>query len=506
LIIILNNPEIMESVDTTYKKAIIIAIEDYRLSIRPVKYARNDALRFKQSLINDLGFLESEIEVHLDSQAVRTVLEDDVRYEIDQLPEGAQFVFYYAGHGFYHGNHNLLTCWDTNPKRIPETSVSLRDVLMDPLSRSGCRQSLVFLDCCAADLTESDNSRDVIADMDITEFDDFIKPSTYQAIFMSCRPGQKSYSCDHLQNGIWTWHLTEAIAGKQPGAIIKDFYVTANSLQNYLGHAVPEYITKATSIRKTQQPYYKLEAPQDFLIKKFRAEVKEIDKSLPDFRLNYKKAIFRKVDYESIKRAEGFQKNHTLPKFFNKTAVTFVHNVFHPEIEVEVQEIYQKTKTMFSLRKADVLYGASPGGGSVECAFFRYFVDVDLEKDDLSNAKVTRKLEIRVGRSEIPENFDTIFPIYLDEVIIPIEGDIDFDDIVAKFENLAEVQGGKTSDHQNTEIVEYVAPGGTSIKIDVLEKELTITHYGLSRTVELADKVREDLKQISSHKIGLLEG
>jgi hypothetical protein len=113
-------------------------------------------------------------------------------------------------------------------------------------------------------------------------------------------------------------------------------------------------------------------------------------------------------------------------------------------------------------------------------------------------------LQIRVSRSELPADFDSIFPIYLDELIIPIEGELDFDDLVNKFENLVEAQGGSLTDNETKGTLEYIATGKTSITIDVNEMELIITHYSPMRTIDLVDKSMEDIKRISSHKIKLL--
>jgi len=274
-------------------------------------------------------------------------------------------------------------------------------------------------------------------------------------------------------------------------------------LRNFLSHAVPRYITSSTTYRATQRPCAKIQATNDFLIRKLPLPA-AIDKSLPDFKLNYSKAIFRKIDYERIKDAEGFKKNYSIPKWINAATIAFVQQVFMPDIEKEVQEVYENTKEIFGLKKSDIDYDASLGGGSVKCAFFRYYIDVELDEEDLSQAIFTRKVEIRVSRSELPKDFDSIFPIYVDELVIPIEGHIDFDDIVNKFENLAESQGGSVSDNEMKQTMEYVTEGGTSITIDVEASELIITHYSPMRTLDLIDKSIDDLKKISSHKIKLL--
>jgi hypothetical protein len=489
------------------RMAVIVAIEEYRkgpTAITSVKYASNDALRFKEILITCLGYKDEEITVLINQDAVKAAFENDIPYYIRQLTAEHQFIFYYVGHGFYQDGDNKLTCWDSHPFNLSETSVSIKDFVIDPLQRSACRESLIFLDCCSSYLKGIVSSRDVIADLDTSEFEDFIAPIDAHAVFMSCSPGEKSYSSDILKQGIWTWHLAEALSGNAERAIVRDHFITNVSLQNYLSYVVPKYIIGATTIHGTQKPYAKMRSSNDFKIRKIPAIATEIDNSLPDFKFNYTRAIFRKIDYEKIKDAEGFKSGYKIPKWKNSNSVGFVQKVFEPEIEREIQEIYENTKSVTGLRKAQIEYGSSLDGGSVECPLFRYYVEVDLEESNLSKAKITRKLEIRIPRAEIPEGFDTIFPIYLDELIIPIEGEMDFDDIVNKFENLKEAQGGSLSDNESKEIMEYITKGGTSITIDVQQKELIITHYSPMRSLDLVDKSIDDLKRISSHKIRLL--
>lgn len=494
-------------IDSSKRMAVIIAIEDYRKgpsAITSVRYAKNDAERFKKTLIEDFKYEESDIIMWINGEAVKSAMENDLPYYVRQLTNEHQFIFYYVGHGFYQDDHNRLTCWDSHPFNLSETTVSIKEVLLDPLKKSECKQSLIFLDCCSSFLKGLPGSRDVLSNFNHTEFEEFIGLTNYNAVFMSCSPGEKSYSSDSLKHGIWTWHLTEALAGKQDGAVIKDVFITDNSLRNFLSASVPAYITKEMSIKGNQRPYAKIDASNDFLILKLPKALSEIDNSLPNFKLNYENAVFRKIVFKKINQAEGFTKGYSIPKFRNRTSDQFVKKVFEPEIQGEVQEVYENAKKVLNLKKVDFVYGSSRDGGSVECKFFRYFVDIEHSSANISEAKITRRLMIRVNRSQLPTNFDSIFPLYVDELIIPIEGDIDFDDLVNKFENLKQEQGGDFSDNEMEGVMEYITDGGTSLKVDTSNKELIITHYSPMRSLDLIDKSIDDIKRISGYKVKLL--
>ena len=58
---------------------------------------------------------------------------------------------------------------------------------------------------------------------------------------MSLIPGQKSYSSDKLENGIWTYHLVHAISGSIDEAIHSNKYITDRTLNDYLSNAVSTY-------------------------------------------------------------------------------------------------------------------------------------------------------------------------------------------------------------------------------------------------------------------------
>jgi hypothetical protein len=490
--------------------AIIIAIEDYRFAkgatgIVPVKFARNDATKFKKLLLEEFEIPEDNIIIWLDKDANKSALEDELKYQIRQLKSSDRFIFYYSGHGFYQNSNNKLTCWDTHPTNLNGTTVSLKEILLDPLDQSECEQSLIFLDCCSTNLTESLTGRDLISNFNDREFEVFVKSKNYHAIFMSCSPGEKSYPSELLQHGIWTYHLIEALKGNIPDAIIKDIYITDNSLKNYLSAAIPKFITEKTTHRDTQRPYSKINASNDFLIREIPITEDEINDELPNLKLKFDKALFRKIVFVPIKRGKGFLRGHFAPDKVSPSGNSFIQRVFEENLKDEIQTIYENTKGILSLRKKQISVAVEAGAGSVECDIFRYFIDVEQSSDVPSEAKVTRKLVIRVKRSELVENFDDIFPHQIDEIVIPYEGTFDFDDLVEKFENLEEMDGGKLYDNEMKEEIEYKTYSGLSIKINMGDLEVIITPNRTMKCMELIDTSMEGLKKINGGgKINLL--
>jgi hypothetical protein len=60
-------------------------------------------------------------------------------YDIKQGGPEDQFIFFYAGHGFYATGSNRLTTWDTHTLNITETTVCLEKALFSPLNDCGGR-------------------------------------------------------------------------------------------------------------------------------------------------------------------------------------------------------------------------------------------------------------------------------------------------------------------------------------------------------------------------------
>lgn len=240
---------------TTY--AVLVAVEHYQQEgMSDVEYAAADATAMREVLIKELLVPKENISLWIDQDATQARLQNDLRYDVEQLGPDDRFIFFYAGHGFYIGGSNHVTTWDSHPANLTATTTSLDEVLLSPLRTGACRQSLVFIDACAALLSDaSPLSPDLLAAMDQREFAEFVRSQDYAAAFFSCAPAERSYSSPNLLHGIWTYHLLSALRGKAKEAIQKDRWITGESLRDYLAYVVPRYIREKTNIRGKQRPY-----------------------------------------------------------------------------------------------------------------------------------------------------------------------------------------------------------------------------------------------------------
>jgi hypothetical protein len=224
--------------------AIIIGIEDYKPrnsnQIRPVKYAKADAELFKCMLINQFKVDEDDIHMLINENALKSDLEYGLKSLFYSLSEKDRLIFYYVGHGFHSGTTNYLSTYDTHINNISETAVSIRKILLDPLLRSKCKSGLVFIDACAQSITV-DNERAMITDLNTEDFQLFKSDHPHFATFLSCLPGESSYSCHDLEHGVWTYYLNKALSGKEKKVLKSEKYVTDRALSDYLAKVVSDY-------------------------------------------------------------------------------------------------------------------------------------------------------------------------------------------------------------------------------------------------------------------------
>lgn len=224
--------------------AIIIGVENYAPrdinQIPSVKYAEKDALLFKETLIKKMNVEKNNIHIFLGEEALKNNLQYDLRALFHELTSEDRLIFYYVGHGFHNGITNYLSTYDMHPLHIDETAISLREILLDPLLQSQCKSAMIFIDACAQSFQE-ENRRNTISDIDSNEIILLTNEHNYFASYFSCQPGESSYSCDNLKQGVWTQYLVMALRGEVSEAIIENKYITDRSLSDYLAKSVAKY-------------------------------------------------------------------------------------------------------------------------------------------------------------------------------------------------------------------------------------------------------------------------
>ena len=493
---------IMEKFIDNNVRAIIIAIENYRFKkISNVKYALNDAEAFKTLLIDNLKVSPENIKTYYDKYASKTGLEDEIKYEIRNLKEEEKFIFYYVGHGFYNGT-NRLTAWDTSLTNIPETTFSLIEILIDPLKESNCKKSLVFLDSCSSYVTDKLSSREALSNLDEKELDYLLHQSNYCATFLSCSPGEKSYSDDNLQQGIWTYHLIKALKGDEKSILTNNKYITDSSLRDYLMRSVSSFIANKTDIKNTQTPYAKISTSNSFIIHEiFIEENKEHNEELPIIDIIFNNLTLINVEFKDVKSASGFKSGHWAPDKISQASEYFIRKAFEQEISNEIQRIYQKSKDILHLKRHEFKKEIEIEGATIENKYYKFDITLTQYHIKPSFGQFLRELVI-FDLDELTYDFDDIFSVSLNKLIFDCNiSKADFENFVTKFENLAEKTKGKLIDDDKNMILNFNTIEGLDVYISFNKKKLIVSTKREYRIKDFLEKVESFINNISKDKI-----
>nr|WP_319571025.1 caspase family protein [uncultured Draconibacterium sp.] len=485
-------------------RAIIVAIENYRFEkISKVKHALNDANAFKDLLIENFGAKPENVKLFPDNLASKTALQEELTYEIRNLTEEDKFIFYYVGHGFYADGTNKLTAYDTSSTNLLDTTLSLREILINPLKDSNCDTSLIFLDTCSKYITENIVSRDAISNINNKELEFLLRQTKFSATYMSCSPGEKSYSDNNLQHGIWTFHLLEALKGNHKEILTENKYITDSALRDYLNRSVPKFITEKTDIRESQTPYANLLSSNSFIIHEVpeEEEEKEINNELPSIKINFGEIKLNNWQTINVKEGSGFKSSHFPPDKVGASGEHFIRKAFEKETSDEIQNVYNRSKEILGLRRKEIKKEIQLEGGFIHTTLFKFDVSIEQNKEYPAYAQYNRELTI-LDYGELTYEFDEIFNLKLNKFIVDCEiTEEDFEDLVERFENLAEEKNGKLEDDDRYFTLTYTTIDGLKLFMNLHKKKILISTERNYRINDFLSRTEDLLNQISTEII-----
>lgn len=488
---------------------IIVAIENYRFdNISRVRYALNDARAFKTALTSHFNIPESNIKTLYDSNASKTALENDIHYEIRNLSSDNKFIFYYAGHGFHDGTTNKISAYDTNSHNLSGTTLSLRTTLIDPLNDSECTKSLIFIDSCSKYFSENIASRDPLSNILDSEFRQLTQNSEFTATFLSCSPGEKSYSDDNLNHGIWTFHLLRALSGKEPSAARNNRYITDSSLRDYLRISVSEYIINDTDIDRPQTPTANINATNTFLIREIPQEEQTQEnhtEGFPNLNLSLEGNYIYKINYQKVKKARGFKAGHFLPSSFSPASSNFIKSVFSEEISEEIQMIYQNSRDVLGYRRREMEKILETGRGSLKTPIFEYDLLISQSSKDAADGEIKRKITLLENQESLSIKIDEIFPFKFTSIKLACNITEDsYDTTVELFENLAEEENGRIEDDDRVRVLKYYTTDGLVFRLDFRKQEAILFTKREFPLIKYIEKAESFLEKISNSTITII--
>lgn len=430
-----------------------VAVEKYqnppgRSRIGDVAYAEADVNAFVQKLRSIYGS-DFDVDVHtlVNDHATLTTIADTAGYLIGGLAESDLFIFFYAGHGFHGAGDNRLTAYDSNLDNLANTTLNFQSTVLDRLKTSACRRALLFIDACAETLAETAIGRSALGSINLDEIERALDESDYLAVFLSCSPGEKSYSTSALSHGVFTAHLLRALGGEAEEALEHDRWLTDVGLRNYLRTSVRGYVTKHMTVAGHQTPRAIVNAQQSFRIRHVAAKAAAPSVALADLRLVNRDAYLEGVETGAIRSLNDFSRDrgNTVPKTHSSSVDAWVGRMLAERISAELDNLKALAKKVLGLRRNDAPIELDDGSGSLDTPYFRYAIMCDQNPGDVAEWRIRRHLTLRDGWEEARDGIEEVFAgTDFQHLVVDIDASkARFDDLADALEALADQTGGQ---------------------------------------------------------------
>jgi uncharacterized caspase-like protein len=480
--------------------AVVVGIEDYQNTgnapaLPKVDFARNDAEGFAKALQSIYPADQLDLQLLIDSLATNSTLDYTLKQTIESLTPNDLFVFYYAGHGFHGAGGNRITAWDSRPFNIEGSTLSLREKLADRLAETECKRAIAFVDACATKFKPLVPVRDVLSEMDQNELKDFLASAEYNALFLSCKPGQKSYPSEEHAHGVWTYFLLRALRGDAEEALGPGRYLTAESLRDYLCKEVPRYVTKRLAVQGNQIPQAIIDTTNTFQIRHVPEPMIALAAAgdLSHVKLAPTGEYLEGTQGDRVRSLKAFdRKSHRVYPTVTDRTDAFVRGLLEPKIDEEIACLYRAAKETFELAARDLPHESSGGQGNLDCNFFRFTIESYQDPEDAQRYVVVRRLVLREDWEQHLKQIDKVFGRMFDKAVIEIgNDDLDFDDLVEFFEGVKRAHGGKLEDEHKARRITYTAADGVRVRIDLHSGRLSFSRGGGSNCSDLVGIVRQ---------------
>lgn len=207
------------------------------------------------------------------------------------------------------------------------------------------------------------------------------------------------------------------------------------------------------------------------------------------FRLEPQRAFLRRRSSLAIRELPGFVRGrHRLPTEHGRAAEQFVHALGEPLLAGEIREVYERAKRVLRLRRRDVAQALARGGGNVEAPQFQFALELGLDPTDFTRSAWQRRVMLLVGPGGLPQEFDEVFPVACDELVVPFdaeESSPSFDVVVDRLEDFAEQWGGRVDEAEEIGHASLTTKDGTCMAIDLRGNELSLRFAGVVGCREL---------------------
>lgn len=416
---------------------VIVAVEDYNEAddFPKVDFAKKDAEDLIEAF-KGLGFEDDDFVILINEKATRAAIMQKVKKVCDRALENDRIIFYFAGHGFYEGGHNLLGSVDAVKTAKPDTCVPMNEILKS-LKKSSSKQKILFLDCCHSGVEIGSSERKGIDSFEADELIYMFSKEEYLVGFASCKTNQTSNSHARLKNGVWSHFLIQALKGDAKGLYEKNLLFSDN-LQKHLNKNTAEFVKLNTVDKKDQTPIKFGSETDRFIIADLNPLFEMRERSRRVSAISFTNISMVGEESGKVVRLPGFRKgSHKAPGSINSSANSFIQKIGADIVNDEISEISDKLRTAFKYKRVEMRAGSEGGYGSIETPDFDYVVTISQSDEEPEEYVVKRSLLSIKNQNMInDENFNAIFSEHFDNLQFELETDTDIEWLIDQIEEM----------------------------------------------------------------------
>lgn len=207
------------------------------------------------------------------------------------------------------------------------------------------------------------------------------------------------------------------------------------------------------------------------------------------------------IGYSSINLRDlsGFdRKLHNVPSKYDDYARTFVAEKAKADIENQTEEMFQRLRKSFDLKRKEVnVLFPEPGWGTIETPFFSFCINVTPNKDDISLARIEKSLrQISSSDQILSEQFSLLFDFVFDRIEFTFEQTIDLERWIDAIEENGSDRHQLNYDSQATQCV--LTLGGIVADIHVTPSKFAVVYPKPASTREIFSAFMEAQEAVAS--------
>lgn len=201
------------------------------------------------------------------------------------------------------------------------------------------------------------------------------------------------------------------------------------------------------------------------------------------------RSFLRRIDIVAVRDLPGFIRGrHRIPSDHGRNGEQLVHSLGAETLAEEVRVVYDAAKQILGLRRRELVRAVAEGGGNVDTPQFSYVLELDLDPRDPSGARWQRRVTLLAEPDDLPPNFDEVFPVACDELVIPFVASVEhqrldpadsFDHLVERLEDFADGHGGSVEEDEDNARASVTTTDGAHVALDLHARELSLRILGV---------------------------